>query len=169
MKTCKKCGGTRRYSSGECANCEKLRTRKRYADNPERKKKIQANYRLNNLEKTRMKNREWAKNNREQARLNTSNWKIEHPEKKIAQDIKRRSIKKNAMPKWFGELDELIIEEAANLCKLREKATKIKWHVDHIIPLQSKIVCGLHIGSNIQVLPATTNMSKGNRHWPNMP
>lgn len=49
------------------------------------------------------------------------------------------------------------------------QSTGIDYQVDHIVPLRSPIVSGLHCEANLRVITATENAQKGNMLWPEMP
>lgn len=68
-----------------------------------------------------------------------------------------RARKLNAITKWA---DVEKIKQIYNNCPEG-------YHVDHIIPLQGKYVCGLHVENNLQYLLASENLSKGNnyKYW----
>jgi len=65
-----------------------------------------------------------------------------------------------ATPRWFDADHGFVLQEAFELAKLREKTTGVPWDVDHIIPLQGKTVCGLHVKENIAVIPRALNNFK---------
>jgi len=121
---------------------------------------------LVNQEKEKTKQTLWRNENREKMRASWNLWQRNNRHKVCANVMKRNAGKFQATPKWANPF---FIEEIYNLAQLRTKATGIKWHVDHIVPLKSKTVCGLHVEHNLQVIPAARNISKGNRHWPDMP
>lgn len=86
---------------------------------------------------------------------------------KFAIKVARRSAQKiKATPEW-ADMDKIakIYEEMV----LLNKASDIVYHVDHIVPLRSKYVCGLHVHYNLQILTRVENSRKGNRVWPDMP
>jgi hypothetical protein len=94
--------------------------------------------------------------------------KAERPEsiaRRYAIGAKRRAAKFNATPTWANEF---FIEEAYSLAQLRTKMFGFTWHVDHIVPLNGRTVCGLHTHDNLQVIPGAENLRKGNRTWPQM-
>lgn len=68
----------------------------------------------------------------------------------------------NRLVKWDEELTELVCKEAHHLARLRDKATGIKWSVDHIVPISGKEVSGLHTWNNLQVIPMQQNRLKHN-------
>lgn len=79
---------------------------------------------------------------------------------------RRKRAKSIATPRWASiEAMRSIYLSAQEI----SKQTGVKHHVDHIVPLKSDIVCGLHNQFNLQVLPALDNLRKNNRHWPDMP
>lgn len=71
-----------------------------------------------------------------------------------ARHAKKRAQKLKAMPSWASVSE---IHSFYNNCPKG-------YHVDHIIPLQGKYVCGLHILNNLQYLPAYKNLIKNNYH-----
>lgn len=127
------------------------------------KEKISANkkiYREKNKTKQNLYMVNYYLSNKEKVYAINNKWKEKNKARVLALKRKRVATKLNATPKWCEhEAIELIYKEAALL----------KYHVDHIVPLVSKLVCGLHVLSNIQILPPTDNMKKGNRYWPDMP
>ena len=66
-----------------------------------------------------------------------------------------------ATPPWLTkEMREVILD--------LYKRTKEEEHVDHIVPLKSPDVCGLHVPWNLEILGEKQNLAKGNRWWPDM-
>lgn len=93
-------------------------------------------------------------------------WRLKNKNKSMATVARRRSQKKKALVAYRNDF---IINEIYDLADIRTKITGIKWEVDHIVPLQSDIVCGLHWEYNLQVITKSQNVKKGNRYWPDMP
>ena len=77
----------------------------------------------------------------------------------------RRELEHSRTPSWA---DRDLIADLYRLARAYTKAGHPA-HVDHIVPLQSSLVCGLHVQDNLTVVPASENIAKGNRRWPNMP
>lgn len=75
---------------------------------------------------------------------------------------RRNMTLKQATPNWLSEFDKLFIKEIYHLAVLRSEALGIEFDVDHIVPLHGKTVCGLHVPSNLQLLPRSQNITKKN-------
>lgn len=41
--------------------------------------------------------------------------------------------------------------------------TGVAFEVDHVVPLQNKTVCGLHVEANLRIVERRKNRSKGNK------
>ena len=78
----------------------------------------------------------------------------------------RKRAVTRATPPWLDDWDRDYIVLVYDLARQITKQTGIKHHVDHVIPLRGKNVCGLHADWNLQILPATENAKKGNKCLP---
>jgi hypothetical protein len=85
------------------------------------------------------------------------------PEKINARSALQRSNKAQRTPKWLNKKHYKEINDFYDLAKDLEWLSEEKLHVDHIVPLRGKDVCGLHVPWNLQILPEVQNISKGNR------
>ncbi len=77
-----------------------------------------------------------------------------------ARNSKRRALERRQLAGW-ANLDAIkaIYQRAIDLTR----ATGIPHHVDHAIPLAGKLVSGLHVENNLEVMTALENMKKHNQ------
>lgn len=108
----------------------------------------------------------WVEKNRERKNEVCRQWAERNVENRRFHCRLRQAMRKQAVPKW-ADLDAM--KALYKLAKELEAATGVKHHVDHIVPMKSPLVCGLHWEGNLQILPYAENIRKGNRVWPDMP
>jgi hypothetical protein len=165
MKTCTRCHIVKSYElfykqavnskdgyQAHCRACDNARKKNWALKNPE----LAAAHR-----KTSDINR--YKNYKSKVQEKNKNWKSNNPSKVSAMDAKRRAAVNLRKPSWFTDEDNWMVEQAYELAQLRTQVFGFQWHVDHVIPLQGKLVSGLHTPYNLQVIPASENLSKSNQ------
>lgn len=99
----------------------------------------------------------------EQRRAARNVWKLRNPEavQASANAWKRRA--RHAMPKWLTPAHKAQIRAMYLAARRLTRETGVKHVVDHIVPLRSEQVCGLHVPWNLQILTHEANCVKGNK------
>ena len=160
MKTCKNCGESKPVAlfkrekrnkdgrTGICRACNNTVNRAWRKKNPAAAAASAA---------------KWHKGNRVKCRAYFTAWVKANPAKWNARVSQRRAAKIQATPGWANQG---YIEDVYRKAAIFTKRDKLPWHVDHIVPLKSALVCGLHCEDNLQVIRGPENVAKSNQHWP---
>ena len=135
-------------------------------------------YREANAEKIAAQKSEWKQANKEHVAAKDKAYADAHPEKKTyarkkwiaanpGKDTAAKALnaqkRKKRIPTWLSDDDKWMVEQAYELAAMRSKMFGFKWHVDHVIPLNGKRVSGLHVPTNLQVVPWIENLKKHNK------
>jgi hypothetical protein len=155
-----------------CKQCRKKYQKeyqKKYvANNKDVLKEKQRHYYKKNKEKIKQKSKKYRENNRDffieyqKQHYRKNKTKYQKYFKKYLQENKKailanvskyKANKRKATPVWAN--NKLI----QNIYKNCPEG----FHVDHIYPLRSPIMCGLHVENNLQYLKAEQNIAKNNK------
>jgi hypothetical protein len=169
---------TRNTKNGSCSDCCNTRSLKHYHDvlkldpefveehkrqSRERHKLVGTKWYHENKEKASAQNKAWIKRHKEEFRQYCIQWRRNNLPKLCVNTTAYRAQKIQATPSWINEeAVDKIYEQATQM----KKETGIKYSVDHIVPLTSDLVCGLHVENNLQIITLKENSSKNCRWWP---
>lgn len=175
-KPCKNGHIARRLlSSPHCAECKLEKRKQYYVKNIDAQRAKGRNYHHRNREVSLARMSKWQKENKESIYARNRAWRNDNKNKisaanKIWRENNRAYIRfhnvcriahiKLATPQWA---DMKKIKAIYAMALIKTETTGVQYHVDHIVPLRGKLVCGLHVENNLRVIPAKDNLIKGNR------
>lgn len=159
MKTCRICLQTKTVDAfykqsarggmgvrGSCKEC----------DNKKKKE-----YRASNKDKIQKQKKEDYLFNQELYLAQKKLYRQANKGKIAALNARRKKHVKQRTPAWS---DMTKVKSYYNVCAFfNEVNGYVKYHVDHIIPMQGDIVSGLHVHTNLQIMPWRDNVAKKNK------
>ena len=104
----------------------------------------------------------WGKRNPEKRAQYQRTQNAKRPGNRNLWTMNYRSAKATRMPAWLNDGHLFELECIYKYCSAL-RTIGLDYHVDHITPLRGLTVSGLHVPWNLQVLPGSENMSKGNK------
>jgi len=158
-----------RKTKGSCVECLKVEW--------EKANTTRADYfrEYNKREDVKDRKNDWYLANREQViasaatrppevlRQYRNAWK-ENNKTQVRADTKARRRKHRlATPKWLSRKQKSEIRQIYQIAITMSKTTGEQYVVDHIVPLRSELVCGLHVPWNLRVILQQENLLKSNK------
>lgn len=158
-----------RKTKGACVDCLKVE----WVKNNE----IRAEYfrEYNRREEVKDRKNEWYQDNREKVIAAASTrsaeikrhyrnvWKESNKLQVRADTKARRRKHREATPSWLSRKQKSEIRQIYQIAITMTQTTGEQYVVDHIVPLRSDVVCGLHVPWNLRVMTQEENLKKSNK------
>ena len=128
----------------------------------------------NKREDVKDRKHEWYQENREQViqaaatrparvlREYRNAWKDANKLQVRADTKARRRKHRSATPPWLTRKQKSEIRQLYQIAITMTQTTGEQYVVDHIYPLRSEVVCGLHVPWNLRVITQVENLRKSN-------
>jgi hypothetical protein len=144
-----KSDGTKDKRHSYCKSCCSERARLNHIKNYELNLARNRKYYIDNHEKEKEARRDHYRRNKKVYLVNF---------------YKRDARIKQATPSWLSEEMLSEIKQIYKKCETITIESGTVHHVDHIVPINGKTVCGLHVPWNLRIITASENLRKSNKH-----
>ncbi len=138
------------------------RARAWYLENREQANEASLSWYRRNVERCSKRVVSWAANNPERVKATKERFFTSNPGIEMAYAAKRRAAEAQRTPSWA---DHDIIDSLYALAAIY-RSFGHDVHVDHELPLRGKLVSGLHVHQNLQIIPAVLNLQKNAKFTP---
>lgn len=158
----------------QCSKCKEIKSLDSFYANKRKKdglhdlckdcsKQAKREWAAKNKERIKQYDKDWQEQNKDKKSANYKRWQQTNKGTVNAYNSQHRANKKSATPAW-ADLEK--IKAMYNVAQYFDWISGgfVKHHVDHIVPLRGKNVCGLHVENNLQILIDKDNLRKSNKH-----
>ena len=158
-----------RKTKGSCVECLKIE----WEEGNQARGEYFREY--NRREEVKDRKNEWYQENREMVINNAATrpahvlreyrntWKTNNKTQIRADTKARRRKHREATPKWLSRKQRSEIRQIYQIAITMTQTTGEQYVVDHIVPLRSDHVCGLHVPWNLRVITQEENLKKSNK------
>ena len=158
-----------RKTKGSCVECLKIE----WEEGNQARVEYFREY--NRREEVKDRKNEWYQENREMVINNAATrpahvlreyrntWKTNNKTQIRADTKARRRKHREATPKWLSRKQRSEIRQIYQIAITMTQTTGEQYVVDHIVPLRSEAVCGLHVPWNLRVITQEENLKKSNK------